>query len=142
MDVNKYRYEAIINHPHHVSAKHPQMSRHDRAAQFGSFKALTGYEDAIEESSRYVGSRTEPDDDAKAELDSCIRRLCDEGDGERISVIYFVHDSRKEGGEYRTAEGSFRRIDEVGQFLVMYEGDRIPLKDIYKINGGNYNGKL
>ena len=124
MDVNKFRYEAIINHSHHVSAKHPQMSRHDRAAQFGSFKALTGYEDAIEESSRYVGSRTEPDDDAKAELDSCIRRLCDEGDGERISVIYFVHDSRKEGGEYRTAEGSFRRIDEVGQFLVMYEGDR------------------
>lgn len=29
--------------PHHVSAVHPQMSCHGRAAQFSPFAALTGY---------------------------------------------------------------------------------------------------
>ncbi len=35
-------YDDIINLPHHVSTNHTQMSMHDRAAQFGSFQALTG----------------------------------------------------------------------------------------------------
>lgn len=42
-------YDDIINLPHHVSKKHPQMSIHDRAAQFAPFAALTGHEEAIEE---------------------------------------------------------------------------------------------
>ena len=36
-------YDDIINMPHHVSATHPQMSMHDRAAQFSPFAALTGH---------------------------------------------------------------------------------------------------
>lgn len=42
-------YKDIINLPHHVSKKHPQMSIEARAAQFGAFAALAGYEDEIEE---------------------------------------------------------------------------------------------
>ena len=37
-------YSDIIDHPHHVSRTHPQMSMHDRAAQFSPFAALTGFE--------------------------------------------------------------------------------------------------
>ena len=40
-------YDDIINLPHHVSKRHPQMSMWNRAAQFAPFSALTGYEDAI-----------------------------------------------------------------------------------------------
>ena len=40
-------YEDIINLPHHVSKRHPQMSMWNRAAQFAPFAALTGYDDAI-----------------------------------------------------------------------------------------------
>ena len=36
-------YDDIINLPHHQSRKHPHMSRHQRAAQFMPFAALTGY---------------------------------------------------------------------------------------------------
>ena len=43
-------YDDIINLPHHVSKRHPQMSMWNRAAQFAPFAALTGYEDAIQES--------------------------------------------------------------------------------------------
>lgn len=42
-------YDDIINLPHHVSTKHPQMSMMNRAAQFAPFAALTGYSAAIEE---------------------------------------------------------------------------------------------
>ncbi len=42
-------YEDIINLPHPVSKKHPQMSMMQRAAQFAPFAALTGYDDAISE---------------------------------------------------------------------------------------------
>lgn len=40
-------YDDIINLPHPVSKKHPQMSARNRAAQFAPFAALTGHEDAI-----------------------------------------------------------------------------------------------
>ena len=42
-------YDDIINLPHHVSKRHPQMPMGNRAAQFAPFAALTGYEDAIED---------------------------------------------------------------------------------------------
>lgn len=45
-------YEDIINLPHHVSKKHPQMPLPDRAAQFAPFAALTGHEEAIRETAR------------------------------------------------------------------------------------------
>ncbi|MCK8621529.1 hypothetical protein [Prevotella sp. E13-27] len=40
-------YADIIDLPHHVSKRHPQMSMWNRAAQFAPFAALTGYDDAI-----------------------------------------------------------------------------------------------
>ena len=45
-------YDDIINLPHHVSKRHPQMSMWNRAAQFAPFAALTGYEDAIQETAK------------------------------------------------------------------------------------------
>ena len=53
-------YEDIIHLPHHVSVRHPQMSRQDRAAQFAPFAALTGHKDAIRETgSVFTGSMPE-----------------------------------------------------------------------------------
>lgn len=40
-------YDDIINLPHHVSTVHPQMDMLSRAAQFASFNALSGFEEAI-----------------------------------------------------------------------------------------------
>lgn len=52
-------YEDIINLPHHVSKRHPQMSMWNRAAQFAPFSALTGYDDAIRKSAREMETHFE-----------------------------------------------------------------------------------
>ena len=49
------KYADIIDMPHHVSKRHPQMSMWNRAAQFAPFAALTGYEDAITETAKENG---------------------------------------------------------------------------------------
>ena len=68
-----HKYDDIINMPHHVSTTHPQMSLHDRAAQFSPFAALTGHEDAIKETARLTDEWMEPDDDRKSELNGSFR---------------------------------------------------------------------
>ena len=42
-------YDDIINLPHPEPKQHPRMSMSQRAAQFAPFAALTGYEEAIDE---------------------------------------------------------------------------------------------
>lgn len=56
---DEHKYDDIINLPHHVSTKHPQMSLIDRAAQFSPFAALTGYDDAIKETAQLSIERVE-----------------------------------------------------------------------------------
>lgn len=49
-----HEYEDIINHKRPLSSKHKPMSRRDRAAQFASFAALTGYEDMVEKKKKDI----------------------------------------------------------------------------------------
>lgn len=44
-----HKYDDIIEMPHHESATRPKMSNIDRAAQFAPFAALTGLDDAIDD---------------------------------------------------------------------------------------------
>ena len=59
-------YEDIINLPHPVSKKHPQMSMMQRAAQFAPFAALTGYDAAINEAARKNGEPEKVQSDEEA----------------------------------------------------------------------------
>ena len=52
LKMKKDNYSDIINLPHYVSKKRPQMSIEQRSAQFAPFAALTGYEDEIEEAGK------------------------------------------------------------------------------------------
>lgn len=55
-------YDDIINLPHHISKRHPQMSMLARAAQFAPFSALTGYDTEIKKSAKRVEERYEEDE--------------------------------------------------------------------------------
>ena len=63
------KYGDIIGLSHPVSQVHPQMSVHERAAQFSPFAALTGHEAAIRETARLTEGQIELEEDRKEELD-------------------------------------------------------------------------
>ncbi len=63
--MNSENYDDIINIKYPFTLKHPRMSISDRAAQFSSFKALSGYEEKIDETARLTGSRIELDEHSK-----------------------------------------------------------------------------
>ena len=53
------KYSDIIDLPHHVSKRHPQMALSDRAAQFGAYAALRGYDEAVTETVKKSIQQTE-----------------------------------------------------------------------------------
>ena len=60
-------YDDIMHLPHHRSEKHPPMSMRDRAAQFSSFAALTGYEAVVAETAREFGESEAGEYEAESE---------------------------------------------------------------------------
>lgn len=46
------KYQEIINLDHHVSAVRRPMSMYNRAAQFAPFAALSGHNEAIDETAK------------------------------------------------------------------------------------------
>lgn len=129
----KTPYDDIIRLPHHVSQNHPQMSMHDRAAQFAPFAALTGYEVAVGETARLTTERRELDAQEAEELN---RRLTDLAarlkDRPKVTIEYSVPDERKSGGAYVTVTGRMRHISVAKMTLVM-DGTEIPMEDVVSV---------
>ena len=130
----KTNYEDIINLPHHVSSKRPQMPMLDRAAQFSPFAALTGYDDAIYETGRLTDEKNDLSEEEKEALDRkqqiLIERLCDHP---ALTVTYFVPDAKKSGGAYVTKNGNLKKIDGFERWMVLTDGTKIPLDDVADI---------
>ncbi len=105
-------YDDIIRLSHHVSAKHPPMSRENRAAQFGSFAALSGYDDAVRETARLTEEPITQEEEQIDRLNRILRALAARLEEEPVAVFtYFEPDKKKNGGAYRSLEGVVRRID-------------------------------
>lgn len=99
-------YDDIINLPHPTSQKHPRMPRTTRAAQFAPFAALTGYNEAIRETSRLTDEQLDLDDTMKASLNEKLLLIKDRlPDQPEISITFFVPDTKKAGGAYKTTTG-------------------------------------
>lgn len=128
------RYADIINLPHHVSSKHTQMSISDRAAQFSPFAALTGHEEAIKETARLTDERIDLDDDRKYRLNEKLQMILKRNEKyPQVSVLYFVPDEKKRGGSYVSHTGKIKKIDEYEKMLVLTDGTKIALDQIYEI---------
>jgi hypothetical protein len=130
-------YDDIINLPHHVSSTHPQMPTVNRAAQFSSFAALTGYDAAIKETGRLTKERIVLDEQAIDVLDmklGVLTELID--DIPKVAVTYYQPDEKKEGGTYITATGAVKKIDEYERVIVLTNGARISIGDILNVECG------
>lgn len=129
-------YDDIINLPHHTSASRPQMSAHDRAAQFSPFAALAGYDSAITETRRLTNEKVELDEDSKADLNERLCIIQDRMDEQsKVSIIYFQPDKQKSGGAYVTVSGCVKKIDGYERTVVMQDDTKIPIDDIFEIDG-------
>lgn len=127
-------YADIINLPHHVSKTRPQMSMHDRAAQFSPFAALTGYDAAIKETARLTDEKIDLDENSKAGLDEKLLILVDKlQEKPHVTITYFQKDERKAGGSYEIAEGTIRKVDFYERVIVMEDRMRVRIEDIIEI---------
>lgn len=128
------RYEDIIDLPHHVSKVHPQMSRHDRAAQFSPFAALTGHGAAIKETERLTQERIELDENSKQLLDEKLRLLQEQaGQHPMVTITYFQPDQKKTGGAYVEVTGNIKRIDEAERTIILSGGEEIGMGEVLEI---------
>lgn len=134
-DINKHRYDDIINLPRHISRKYPPMSINNRAAQFSAFAALVGYEDAVKETARLTDSKIELEDEKKYILSEKLsiiqERLLDRP---KITITYFDQDKNKSGGKYITKTGVVNKIDEYNCVVIMEDKTKIYIDDIYEID--------
>ena len=137
-------YADIIDLPHHQSSKHPHMSLYDRAAQFASYKALSGYEDMIGEEARQTNRKIdleEPGLDVLNQKLNLINDMLADGENPAITFTFFVADTKKDGGAYVTRTERVKRIDAVEQSVILCSAnanginETIPIRDIVEIYG-------
>ena len=135
-----HRYDDLLNLPHHVSVTHPHMSLYDRAAQFAPFKALTGYEDEVEETARLTDARVDLDEDKIEQLDARLRLLEEHlSESPPVSITFFRPDDRKDGGRYETVSEAVRKIDHIQRNILLRSGQSIAIDNVYDINGDLFN---
>ena len=132
--MNNYndKYADIINMPHHVSKKHPQMSLEARSAQFAPFVALTGLDDAIDETCRYTEVKKEINEELQEILNMKLQEIIKNKSVAKFT--YFVPDKTKQGGRYVTVNGCIKKINEYKNIIVLNNDTIINISDIIKID--------
>ena len=136
-------YEDIINLPHHTSKKHPRMSLEARSAQFAPFAALTGYDEVLIETARLTNERIEIDETIKIIIDSKLQIIKEHiKEMPLITFMYFVPDSKKDGGKYVTVTGNVKKIDEYRNVFVLENKTEIPINEIIDICGDIVNNEF
>ena len=131
MENISHKYDDIINLPHHVSKKHPQMSLHDRAAQFSPFAALTGHKAAINETARLTDEKQILSEDVIAKLNEQLNLIkVNIGTNQTVTITYFVPDDKKSGGAYISNTGVVKKIDEYNRTVIMTDKTVIPIEQI------------
>ena len=131
---DEHKYDDIINMPHHVSKKHPQMPPLDRAAQFAPFAALTGHDSAVKEEARLTDQKILLSIEQIQEI-NYILGLIQEVYPTPIEakITYFQEDPTKEGGAYLSKVCEIKRIDEYERRVIFTDRTYIRIEDILDI---------
>lgn len=127
-------YEDILHLPHHVSSRRPRMPIADRAAQFTPFAAVVGHETAVKEAARHTDQRKELDEMEKAIIDDKLRVIeAQLPESIEVRIVYFKSDKLKAGGQYVTKVGKVKKLDSYEREVLMVDGTRIAVEEIYSI---------
>lgn len=130
-------YADIMQYPHYTLQNHRPMTIENRAAQFSPFAALTGYDEAVDETARLTDTQYDLTEDEQDTLNQALQILAEmESEHPAIRVTYFQPDGRKSGGAYVTVTGNLRFLDEAAMILKLTDGTAIPLANITNIEIG------
>lgn len=131
---DNHKYDDII-HLERPRSPLQRMSMQDRAAQFSSFAALTGYEDAVEEAGRVTESRIEIDEGVREQMDILLNNLMSDtfNQKSKCEIRFFVPDDSKNGGSYNSITGQIKRFDNIEKKLIMMDGTVINAEYIINI---------
>lgn len=122
-----YSYEGVKRHPHMSNAK--------RAAQFAPFAALSGYEEAIEESGRMTEERKEMyEDDLRIFQAKTAILLEHIKEHPAVRFAVFQEDAKKEGGSYIVEEGKLKTVDEINRLFVFTDRRKVNMDDVASID--------
>lgn len=121
-------YDDIINIKH-FEPKHKRMSMYNRSAQFAPFSALVGYGDEIIEAGRITEKKIILDEIEKESINNTLLNLHDEV----VLITYFEKDNKKDGGIYKTIEGSIKKIDYINRIIRLKNKKNIPIDDIIEV---------
>ena len=130
------RYARILHHPRPVSQQRLPMPVRDRAAQFASFAALSGYGEAVAETARLTEAERILDESEQEILGRKLWLLSERlGERHTVRVTWFQPDARKVGGAYLTVTGIPYRVDEQAQQLILEDETVIPFEKILSLTG-------
>ena len=128
------KFKDIIDLPHHVSGKHPQLGTDSYAAQFSPFAALTGYDGIVSEAARLTDERIGIGETEEDILNRKLQIIKDRiKEKPERTFVYFVPDSKKSGGEYRYKTACVKAIDEVERTIIFTDGTTLSFDDLIDI---------
>lgn len=129
------KYEDILYLPRPVSTRYAPLDVADRAAQFASFAAVTGFDGAIRETARLTQGALELDEDSKIVLDRKIQWLQQNIHRQPQAIfLCFVPDERKQGGAYIHAQGCVKKLDVLNRRLEFTDGRVIDLSGVIDLD--------
>lgn len=131
-----FPYEDIL----HLSRPEPRgrarMPMSARAAQFAPFAALSGYDDAIQETGRLTEAWRELSEEEMDLLNARHRVLMAHlAEEPEVRITCFVPDAKKEGGRFITRTGRVTRVD-VERRRIHLAGDLVvPMDRVCAMDG-------
>ena len=115
-----------IIHMDRPQSKRPKMSIYDRSAQFSPFAALTGHDDAIQETARLTEKRRILDKEQIQTLNNQLNFLISHLSNKfTITITYFQDDKLKDGGKYISQTSFISKIDTFNRFILLDSGEKI-----------------
>ena len=128
------KYDDIINMSHPEPKGRPRMSLQNRAAQFSPFAALTGHNEAIQETGRITNEKISLAEDSITDINNRLKWIKDHiKEKPEISLAYYVPDSRKSGGKYIVATKNVIKLDEYSNTITLADGTVVAVHNILNI---------
>ncbi len=138
--MDKFKYNDILD----MQYPNPEIEKDFpdeilRAAQFAPFAALTGYNDTISETTRQTDRKLVLDEYEVEKINSKLQYLKNADEAHEAVITYFIPDKKKSGGAYVSKCGVVIKVREHERDVVLGDGTRIPIDDIFSISGSVFD---